>query len=613
MLLKILLKNFRSSLKDYLLFFIHQSLMVVIFFVMTFFYRIAFKVSEMDDVSSLASFIYAAVVIVVIITLVSTNMNLRNYLMIRNKDYNFLAILGIRPQMLYLLICVEFAMGSLLAILVGLLGGSFCVLGIANLLGKAGFQNDILLVSIWNYLNSSFIFIVIIGICIAGNGRYFSRSSNKASSESAIEWESYKAYDLTFLLIGCLIIIGILISLWFYYSVLNSLISMMLLVVSACLIVFSGSRFIFKKMRKNKKWYYLNLLTCNRMMYQFNKNKKLLFTIFSLNFLIFYLMGSITASYGTLINAEDQKSYPYDIIAISEIKMDENIINESGIAAFETVPILPVYDSNDNREPRYWGISLNSYYKLTGKEEALGGNEIILVSQQVETQNSATAAATTAMKRALTIAGSSSNYQIQKYFQEIIFGKISNKNLNNIIVFSDEEFQQKYFDTNNETTLFLGEIPMNFDKNAFDQSNLLVTVYKQDLLQQTKNENQMMFLIFVLLGLIMMIQLGSSLYFRFFTDKNQFLEDARFLKQFGMTNKRIKKIYTKETAMLMFLPIVTSFLWSGFFFCAEMKFQNVDFVENSGLFMAFGICYFLIELAFYKILERQLVSHVSCG
>ncbi|WP_414732418.1 hypothetical protein [Acetobacterium carbinolicum] len=145
MLFKILLKNFRSSLKDYLLFFIHQSLMVVIFFVMTFFSRIAFKVSEMDDVSSLASFIYAAVIIVVIITLVSINMNLRNYLMVRNKDYDFLAILGIRPQMLYLLVCVEFAMGSLLAILVGLLGGSFCVLGIADLLGKAGFQNDILL------------------------------------------------------------------------------------------------------------------------------------------------------------------------------------------------------------------------------------------------------------------------------------------------------------------------------------------------------------------------------------------------------------------------------------------------------------------------------------
>ncbi|AFA47790.1 FtsX-like permease family protein [Acetobacterium woodii] len=609
MLLKILFKNFRSSLKDYLLFFIHQSLMVVIFFVMTFFFRIAVKVSEMDHVSSLASFIYVAVVIVLIITLVSTNMNLRNYLMIRNKDYHFLAILGIRPQMLYLLLCVEFAMGSLLAILVGLLGGSFCVLGIADLLGKAGFQNDSLLVSIWNYLNSSFIFIVIIGICMASNRRYFRRSGNKANYESPIEWESYKAYDLNFLLIGCLMIIGILVSLWFYYSVLNSLISMMLLVGSACLIVFSGSRFFFKKMRKNKNLYYKNLLTFNRMMYKFNKNKKLLFTIFSLNFLIFYLMGSITASYGTLINADDQESYPYDIIAISELKMDENVINESGITAFETIPILPVYDSNDNREPHYWGISLNSYYKLTGKEEALAGNEIILISQQEGAQNSAT----TAMKRALTIAGSSSNYQIQKYFQEIIFGKISNKNLNNIIVFSDEEFQQKYFNANNETTLFLGEIPINFDKAAFDQRDLLAMVYKQDLLQQIKNENQMMFLIFALLGLTMMLQLGSSLYFRFFTDKNQFLADTRCLKQLGMTDKEVKKIYTKETTMLIFLPIVTSFLWSGFFFCAEMKFQNVDFVENSGLFMAFGIGYFLIELTFYKILERQLVSHVSCG
>ncbi|MEO1816539.1 MAG: hypothetical protein ABGU93_13250 [Acetobacterium sp.] len=567
----------------------------------------------MDDVSSLASFIYTAVVIVVIITLVSTNMNLRNYLMIRNKDYDFLAILGIRPQMLYLLLCVEFAMGSLLAILVGLLGGSFCVLGIADLLGKSGFQNDILMVSIWNYLNSSFIFIVIVGICMIVNCRCFSRPGKKTNSESAMEWESYKAYDLPFLLIGGLLVIGILVNLWFYYSVLNSLISMMLLVGSACLIVFSGSRFIFKKMRKNKKWYYQNLLTSNRMMYQFNKNKKLLFTIFSLNFLIFYLMGSITASYGTLINAEDQESYPYDAVAISELKMDENRINQSGITAFETIPILPVYDSNDNREPHYWGISLNSYFKLTGKEEALGGNEIILISQQEDVQNGVTAAATTAMKRALTIAGSSSNYQIQKYFQEIIFGKISNKNLNNIIVFSDEEFQQQYSDANNEMTLFLGKISMNFDKTAFDQSNLLVTVYKQDMLQQIKNENQIMFLIFILLGLIMMIQLGSSLYFRFFTDRNQFLADARFLKQLGMTDKGIKKIYTKETAMLIFLPIVTSFLWSGFFFCAEMKFQNVAFLENSGLFMAFGISYFLIELAFYKILERQLVSHVSYG
>lgn len=430
LLLKLILKNFQNSFKDYLFFFIYQSFMVVIFFILTGFFQMALELSKLNDISSLTAFILVSITILLSITLISTNMNLKNYLLIRNKDYAFLIVFGICSRMLYLLLAIEFIIGSFFSILGGLLGGTLCIAGIKLFLVKIGFTNALLLTTIWSYLGSTLIFLLIIVICIFINFKGLSQLGGQGTGgKNENHWKNHKAWDPILLLLGGLIDIGIILNLWLDYSVLKSLISIVLLIVSSYFIISSGSRWIFEKIRKNKKWYYKRLLISNQIMSKFNKNKKLLFIIFSMNFLIFYLMGSSTASYWLIVN------------------------------------------------PGY--------------------------------------------------------------------------------------------------------------------------------------EDQIIMIIFTLISLIIILHLGSTIYFRFFTDENQLIKDSVFLKSLGMPDKMIANLYKKETFLLFFSSILISFLWSGFFFSSEMKFQNADFLESGSLFLGFSISCFIIEFLFYKAIERRLIAHIS--
>lgn len=129
MLRKIILKNFRYNLKNYLLFFLSNTLAVSLFFVFS-----GLKNNLGKNVTDeAANYILnvdflMAVIMLSIVSALLTVYAVRYYVRLRIKDYSMLTLLGLRKKKLQQIVVAEYGLGWLLSVLVGLLFGNLIYL-----------------------------------------------------------------------------------------------------------------------------------------------------------------------------------------------------------------------------------------------------------------------------------------------------------------------------------------------------------------------------------------------------------------------------------------------------------------------------------------------------
>ena len=135
MLRKIILKNFRYNLKNYLLFFLSNTLAVSLFFVFS-----GLKNNLGKNVTDeAANYILnvdflMAVIMLSIVSALLTVYAVRYYVRLRIKDYSMLTLLGLRKKKLQQIVVAEYGLGWLLSVLVGLLFGNLIYFSFQELL-----------------------------------------------------------------------------------------------------------------------------------------------------------------------------------------------------------------------------------------------------------------------------------------------------------------------------------------------------------------------------------------------------------------------------------------------------------------------------------------------
>ena len=112
MLRKIILKNFRYNLKNYLLFFLSNTLAVSLFFVFS-----GLKNNLGKNVTDeAANYILnvdflMAVIMLSIVSALLTVYAVRYYVRLRIKDYSMLTLLGLRKKKLQQIVVAEYGLG----------------------------------------------------------------------------------------------------------------------------------------------------------------------------------------------------------------------------------------------------------------------------------------------------------------------------------------------------------------------------------------------------------------------------------------------------------------------------------------------------------------------
>jgi len=113
------------------------------------------------------------------------------------------------------------------------------------------------------------------------------------------------------------------------------------------------------------------------------------------------------------------------------------------------------------------------------------------------------------------------------------------------------------------------------------------------------------------IGIVFFVSAGSFLYFRLYTDLDADKEKFRAIAKMGLTEKEMKKVIHRQTALLFFAPIVVALLHGAVALTALSRFFDYSLVGESvlvlGVFAGIQVVYFIVVRHFYtKQIKRTI-------
>ena len=165
MLKRVILKNFRYNLRNYLLFFLSNTLAVSLTLV---FWGLKNNLgNHIEDKATnyiMSSDFFIAVIMLSAVSVVLTVYAVRNYVRVRVRDYSMLMLLGIRKKMFQTIIFAEYGLGWLLSVAAGFLCGSLIYYLYQELL--YGLEPDMIEKSMIGFREYLLTFIVSLAIVV---------------------------------------------------------------------------------------------------------------------------------------------------------------------------------------------------------------------------------------------------------------------------------------------------------------------------------------------------------------------------------------------------------------------------------------------------------------
>jgi len=113
------------------------------------------------------------------------------------------------------------------------------------------------------------------------------------------------------------------------------------------------------------------------------------------------------------------------------------------------------------------------------------------------------------------------------------------------------------------------------------------------------------------IGIVFFVSAGSFLYFRLYADLDEDKQKFKAISKIGLTEKELKHVLTKQTAILFFAPIVVALIHGAVALTALSHMFYFNLVKQSVtvlcVFLAIQIVYFFIVRFFYMKQVRSVL------
>lgn len=285
MLSKIIFKNFKSNIKNYILFFISNIIAVAELFVFWGLNDVVLRaVTDSSIAIDIKSDFMIAVGLVTIITILLMVFSMRYYIKLRARDYGTFIVLGMKKKISYRLLFGEYFIGCLGSLVMGILSGNVLLCGLLHLLHQ--FDPDRIAVSTvgWKiYFNTIILCLgVMLGIFfilhVWMDGKDLSMLMMK---DDVKEKHPISPKWLFLALLGVAIV---LLAAWqynpgtwgYYFSHVD-------FVIGGFLIVAFGGGFMLEWM-KNRRFYLHHILKVNQLDSKYQSNMMVILMLFVIHF-----------------------------------------------------------------------------------------------------------------------------------------------------------------------------------------------------------------------------------------------------------------------------------------------------------------------------------------
>lgn len=376
MLSKIIFKNFKSNIKNYILFFISNIIAVAELFIFWGLNDVVMRaVTDPSIVMGIKSDFMIAVGLVTMITVLLMVFSMKYYIKLRARDYGTFIMLGMKKKTSYLLLFAEYAIGCLGSLVLGHLVGSFLLYGLLHILHQ--FDPGRIVVSTvgWRiYRNTIGLCMgIMIGIFIIllvwMDGRDLSmlmmKEETKEKRPASPRW-------LLFAVLGIAVVLLAVKQYnpgtWGYYF------SHVEFVIGGFLIMAFGGGYVIEWMKK-RQFYLHYVLKINQLDSKYQSNMMVILMLFVVHFFALSYIGTQIAQ--VLPLDSENGNHPYDTIWMAQQKdmsFSEKVAEKYG----GTVRHIPMIRATMFYSQEEIGISESTYKEMTGRSYGLNGKEIVV-------------------------------------------------------------------------------------------------------------------------------------------------------------------------------------------------------------------------------------------
>ena len=462
MLTKIIYKNFRSNLKNYILFFLSNIVAIMELFV---FYgiRSIIKSSITDKVTAeaLKTDFQIAVGIIAVITLMLMFYAMKCYIKLRIKDYSMFLVLGMKKKAVSLLLLFEYCIGCVISLILGIGVGRILLYIIQRLLVKyypryiqmhaLGYQiyKNVCLASI---LIMVLVFVILL-IWLDGRslGMLMAEDKQNEKRPASYMWIILAVIGIVLMIVGIILYCGS--DTQYLYAHGGLLMGLILAVVF-------GLALFLNLLKKCKNFYYRHMLDLNQLYSRYLNHMIILLLLIVVHF---FSLSYLVVQTAELLPLDQYRSqYPYDVIWITE-KDNKGYAKKLASTYNGTVTEVPMIRVSTYYGANHIGISEKTYRKLS-KSQALNlkenqiavriensdaKQEDIKDSAYWEVYSTLYAGKYFGKQDSDTLIDVNENedihFNIQSICTQTIVGKYSTDGWHeNIIVFSDEYFNKQW-------------------------------------------------------------------------------------------------------------------------------------------------------------------------
>lgn len=650
---KIILKNFKSNARTFLLFFSSAAVSVMmIFMMMAMKFMLGGLYSAQSQVigEGLSGIVKNAVFVLGAVSMFLMAFSLKFYMTSRMRDYGIFMVLGIRQRALSMLIVLEYAGSLVISILAGLLAGSIGAAGLRAVLLRYYPQSGrIAYPGISVYGITVVISVVLFAVSASINYDVYVESDlgNTLTKPSVKDRMPGKRK-------GWILGAGVLLAAGgvcvFSRRIFFEDVRAVFVSGAGCyLILRYGFSFILGHIRNQRKKYYRNILALNQFYYRFKSNTNYMFAVFLLDlFILFYFALQIIGN----IPGHTEKLVPYDAVCLLDTDDSEYFqeFEDKYKAVTRTFPMLrlTVPDITPKREDpmntgeipegQQIGISESSYEMLTGRRLDLKEKEIFISYQQSAGDNAHPIDFSTIFRDPHLRIGEPVNYYYlerkdifpQDYpvageERNLMIGRLSGGYQENIVVFSDEYFAQVYPAEEGEKYLVLVNVPKEERKEALRElkqkidddysgevryDSTLKRISEKAVKVQDIRAEQLLGLI--VNSLLMAALVFGSMFIQFVraaADIPDVRRRCEFLECMGINEEKNRQALCREFRILRWIPLGMAILVSGIFWGVTFWVRMFNAAELK-LFLGWEMLILAVYLIVQGLAGRWMLRYI---
>ncbi|PEE31570.1 FtsX-like permease family protein [Bacillus toyonensis] len=151
---------------------------------------------------------------------------------------------------------------------------------------------------------------------------------------------------------------------------------------------------------------------------------------------------------------------------------------------------------------------------------------------------------------------------------------------------------------------------MKFIGTSQDDFYIFSSLYSKWL--ELKQQNGLLSISSVLVGIVFFVFTLSFLYFRLFTDLERDKEQYQMISKLGLSQKELKKIVTRQMMILFFLPIVVAMVHSSFAFITfhqlgQTVSRELSVIQSSIVVLVSFIC---MQMIYFLIIRNHYIKRI---